>query len=55
MSKVGHNLLFLGLMVATIIGLDISFFKNHTGPRLLVNVGIVLVYLAFYYRFMKRG
>jgi len=55
MNKFGASLLFLGLMVATIIGMDISFFKNHTGPRLLVNVGIVLVYLAFYYRFMKRG
>jgi hypothetical protein len=41
-------------MVAVVVGVDILFFRNHFWPRLIVNVGIVLVFLAFYFRFLKR-
>jgi hypothetical protein len=43
----------LGL-VAVVVGVDILFFRHHFWERLLVNVGIVLVFGAFYLRFMKR-
>jgi hypothetical protein len=49
------NTLYIGLMISTIVLVDFSFFKNHIWPRLAVNVGIVMIYGAFYYRFMKRG
>jgi hypothetical protein len=41
-------------MVAIVVGVDVLFFKNQLWPRLIVNVGIVLVFVAFYFRFLKR-
>jgi uncharacterized membrane protein len=38
-------------MAAVIIGVDVAFFRNHTWERLIVNIGIVLVFGAFYLRF----
>ena len=45
---------FIVLMVAVIIGVDILFFRNFFWERLAVNVGIVLVFVAFYLRFLKH-
>ena len=47
--------LYVLAMVAIIVGVDILFFRHHLWARLSVNVGIVLVFLAFYWRFLKRG
>jgi hypothetical protein len=33
---------------------DVLFFRNQFWERLMVNVGIVLVFAAFYQRFLKR-
>lgn len=41
-------------MVALIVSLDIAVFRHQFWPRLIVNVGIVLVFLAFGLRFLKR-
>ncbi len=46
--------LYLLVMVVTVVGVDVLFFRHHFWPRLLVNVGIVLVFAAFYFRFLKR-
>jgi hypothetical protein len=46
--------LYVLAMVAIIVGVDILFFKHQFWARLAVNVGIVLVFLAFYWRFLKR-
>jgi hypothetical protein len=40
----------LGL-VATVVGVDVLCFRHATLARLLANVGIVLVFLAFFLRF----
>jgi type IV secretory pathway VirB2 component (pilin) len=40
--------------VAVVVGVDILFFRNQFWERLAVNVGIVLVFVAFYFRFLKR-
>jgi hypothetical protein len=42
------------LLVATVVAVDFLFFKNRFWERLAVNVGIVLVYGAFYFRFLNR-
>ena len=42
-------------MIAIIVGVDVLFFRNRFWLRLAVNVGIVLVFLAFYLRFLKRS
>ena len=41
-------------MVAVIVGVDWVFFRNRIWERLLVNVGIVLVFVALYLRFRGR-
>jgi hypothetical protein len=41
-------------LVAVVVGVDILFFRNHFWERLAVNIGIVLVFGAFYFRFLKR-
>jgi len=41
-------------LVAVVVGVDVLFFKHYFWPRLIVNVGIVLVFAAFYLRFLKR-
>jgi hypothetical protein len=46
--------LYVLAMVAVVVGVDVLFFKHHFWARLLVNVGIVLVFGAFYLRFLKR-
>jgi hypothetical protein len=48
------SLLYGLAMVAIIVGVDVLFFRHHFWPRLLVNVGIVLVFAAFYVRFLLR-
>ena len=45
---------FIVLMVAVIVGVDILFFGNLFWGRLAVNVGIVLIFIAFYLRFLKH-
>ncbi len=40
-------------MVAVIVGVDILFLRDHFWPRLMVNIGVVLVFVAFYLRFFK--
>jgi len=41
-------------MVAVVVGVDIFFFRTMW-ERLAVNVGIVLVFGACYFRFLKRS
>lgn len=41
-------------MVVVVVGVDVLFFRNHLWERLTVNVGIVLVFGAFYFRFLKH-
>jgi hypothetical protein len=46
--------LYVLALVAVVVGVDILFFRHHFWERLVVNVGIVLVFLAFGLRFLKR-
>jgi hypothetical protein len=41
-------------MIAVVVGVDILFFKHHFLARLVANVGVVLVFAAFYLAFVKR-
>lgn len=42
-------------MIALIVTLDVLIFRNHFWERLMVNIGIVLVFAAFYLRFLKQS
>jgi len=46
--------LYVVLMVAIVIGVDLLFFRNSFWERLIVNIGIVMVFGAFYLRFLQR-
>ena len=43
--------LYVVAMAAVIVGVDFAFFRNRFWERLIVNIGIVLVFGAFYLRF----
>jgi hypothetical protein len=45
--------LYVVAMAAIIVGADVAFFRHHFWERLMANVGIVLVFGAFYLRFLK--
>lgn len=49
-----YVVLFILLMIAVIISVDVLFFRNRFWERLIVNIGIVLVFIAFYLRFLKN-
>ena len=44
--------IYIVLMVAVVVGVDLLFFRNRVWERLAANVGIVLVFGAFYFRFL---
>jgi hypothetical protein len=46
--------LYLLVMIALIVGVDILFFQHQFWARLSVNIGIVLVFVVVYFRFGKR-
>jgi hypothetical protein len=46
--------LYVAAMVAVIVGVDVAFFRGRLWERLMVNIGIVLVFIAFYLRFFRR-
>ncbi|MBO0840613.1 MAG: hypothetical protein J2O49_07330 [Sciscionella sp.] len=45
--------LYVVAMIVVIVGVDVLVFRQHFWPRLMVNVGIVLIFGAFYLRFLK--
>jgi len=45
--------LYVAAMVAVIVGVDFGFFRNRFWERLMANIGIVLVFAAFYWRFLR--
>lgn len=55
MGRTPGLVLYVLAMVALIVGLDVLFFKHHFWPRLMANVGIVLVFGAFYLRFLRHS
>jgi len=46
--------LYVVAMIAVVVIVDILFFRHRFAQRLIANVGIVLVFAAFYLAFVKR-
>jgi len=55
MSRHAAMLLYLMTMIAFLVGIDVAFFRNRFLERLIANVGIVLLFGAFYLRLFKPG
>jgi arginine exporter protein ArgO len=54
MGKQAAVVLDVLALVAVVVGVDVLFFRHQFWQRLMTNVGIVLVFGAFYLRFLKR-
>ena len=54
MARQVASLLYALAMAAVIVGVDFVFFRNRFWERLAVNIGIVLTFSAFYFRFLRR-
>jgi protein-S-isoprenylcysteine O-methyltransferase Ste14 len=54
MARQATVVLYIVLLVAVVVGVDFLFFRNRVWERLMVNIGIVLVFAAFYLRFLKH-
>jgi hypothetical protein len=55
MGTQARVVLYVLALVAVVVGVDILFFRHRFWERLMVNVGIVLVFGAFYLRFLQRA
>jgi hypothetical protein len=54
MGRQAAIVLYVLALIAVVVGVDVLFLRHHFWARLIVNVGIVLVFWAFYWRFLKR-
>jgi len=55
MGRQAGVVLYVLVLVTVVVGVDFLFFRHRFWERLLVNIGIVLVFTAFYLRFLKRA
>jgi predicted cobalt transporter CbtA len=54
MGRLSILLAYVLPMVAVVVGMDVLVFRHHVWLRLMANVGVVLVFAAFYLRFLKH-
>jgi hypothetical protein len=54
MGRQAVVVLYVFALIAVVVSVDVLFFRNQLWARLAVNVGIVLVFGAFYFRFLRR-
>lgn len=47
--------IYIAVLVAVVVTLDLLFFRGRSFARLIMNVGIVFVFLVFYLRFLKKS
>jgi hypothetical protein len=55
MGRSAAGALCVVVMVAVVVGVDVLFFRSHFWERLAANVGIVLLFGAFYFRFLHHA
>jgi predicted cobalt transporter CbtA len=55
MGRQAATVLYVLTMVVVVVGVDVLFFRNQFWERLMANVGIVLVFGAIYFRFLKHS
>jgi len=54
MTRNTSVVLYVAVLIAVVVGVDVLFFRNRFWERLIANIGIVLVFAAFYFRFLKN-
>ncbi len=53
MTKNVVDVIYILALVATVVLVDVFFFRHQFAERLLVNIGIALVYTAFYLAYLR--
>jgi Mn2+/Fe2+ NRAMP family transporter len=46
--------LYIVVLITVVVSVDLLFLRNRFWERLIVNIGIVLVFVVFYLRFLKN-
>lgn len=46
--------LYVVVLIVVVVGVDVRFFADRFWERLTVNIGIVLVFAAFYWVYLKK-
>jgi len=54
MPRNTYVVFYILVLIAVVVSVDLLFFKNRFWERLIVNIGIVLVFAAFYLRYVKN-
>lgn len=54
MDRRSAAVLYAILLVVVVVTVDVLFFRHHVRERLIANVFIVLMFAAFYFRFLNR-
>lgn len=55
MSKTTINIIYVLAMIISVVIVDIVFFRNRLWERLMANIGIILLYAAFYLAFLRHS
>jgi len=54
MGSTAVGVLYVAAMAAVVVAVDVLLFRGHVWERLAANVGIVVVFVVFYFKFMHR-
>ncbi len=54
MDRTAINIIYVLALAATVVIIDILFFRHYFWERLMANIGIVLLYVAFYLAFLNN-
>jgi hypothetical protein len=49
------DVLYVLAMAGIVVGVDVLFLRHQLWVRLIVNIAIVVVFVAFYLRFLKHS
>jgi hypothetical protein len=53
-ARIAVVVLYVAAMVVVIAGVDVLFLRHQFWPRLLVNIGVVVVFAVIYLTFLRN-
>jgi hypothetical protein len=54
MGSTAVGVLYVVAMAAVVVAVDVLLFRGHVWERLAANVGIVVVFVAVYFKFLHH-
>jgi len=55
MTRAVIGAVYVVAMASVVIAVDVLVFRNHFWQRLAANAGIVLLFVAFYFRYLRHS